>query len=152
MNSNPGKTIQRLLDEKIGDTHRLDDMQTRIGMGKELYNSDVMYLEKLLLQIKETPVVFGEEPFVYEKKSKTEIVTDSVKHTVKQTVKKTIPLKLIIVSALIIILSGLVFLAYFLNAEFLPGVLEAEFFNHNYSDIFKLLCEIEIPFLCDIIE
>ena len=86
MNSNFGKTIQRLIDENAGDQHRLEDMQRRITLGRSLYNSDILYIKKLT-ELVDNPVVFGDEPFVFEKETKVHAVKEIVKQTVENTAK-----------------------------------------------------------------
>ncbi len=58
--------ILRLLAEQVGDQNRLEDMLDRCKAGKKLYKSDISYLQRLSPKDTENPIVFTEEPIVYE--------------------------------------------------------------------------------------
>lgn len=71
--------IQNLIDNDLGESLRLEDMLTRIRKGKELYNSDLQYLEKI--SPTEKPIVFTDKPFVFEKETTKDIITKKVLST-----------------------------------------------------------------------
>jgi hypothetical protein len=100
------QTIQDLIDNGLGDSLRLEDMLTRIRKDKPLYNSDLLYLEKI--SPTEKPIVFTDKPFVYEKE-----IPDTITKKVLST-KTKIGVPLAIVGAGLSIL----FLATYL--EILP--------------------------------
>jgi hypothetical protein len=160
MNSNFGKTIQKLIDENVGDQHRLEDMQKRITLGRNLYNSDILYLKKLT-ELVDDPVVFGEEPFVFEKETKIQAVKGIVKQTVEQTAKlaveqtveqtsklitkRTIPVKLIIILSSLIVVSGLAFLAVYFQLLFLPDILiYNQLHDLFFTNIILPMCDMEL--------
>jgi len=136
-----GKIIQRFLDENIGDQLRLEEMQRRFDEDGNLYNSDVLYLEKLT-ELDDNPVVFSEEPFVFEKQTKVKDVKKIVKQTVNLTTKQRIPLKLIIIPFSIVLVLGLAFLALHFNLYYVPDV----FFVEGIRDLF--FTNILLP-ICD---
>ncbi len=160
MNSNFGKTIQKFIDENVGDQHRLEDMQRRITLGRDLYNSDILYIKKLT-DLLDVPVVFSEEPFVFEKETKVHAVKEIVKHTVentaklaveqtieqtsKLTVKRRIPVKLIIILLSIIVISGLAFLAFYFNLVSLSDIIiYNELDDLFYTNIILPICDMEL--------
>lgn len=107
MSSSLEKKIQDLIDNGLGESMRLEDMLTRIRKDKPLYNSDLLYLEKI--SPTEKPIVFTDKPFVFEKETKKDIITKKVLST-----KTKIGVPLVIVGAGLSIL----FLATYL--EILP--------------------------------
>ncbi len=160
MSSTFGKTIQRLIDENLGDQHRLEDIQRRITLGRKIYNSDILYVEKLS-EVVDAPVVFGEEPFVFQKETKTQAVKEIVKQTVEQTaklaigqtieqtskltIKRTIPVKLIIILSSIIVVSVLSFLALYFNLHFLSDVLiYNQLHDLIFTNILLPICDAEL--------
>lgn len=159
MNSNFGKTIQRLIDENVGDEHRLEDIQRRITLGKDLYNSDIQYLKKLT-ELVDDPVVFGEEPFVFEKQTKTDAVKEIVKQTVENTAKlavnqtveqtsklitkRTISVKLVIILSSIIVVSGLSFLAVYYNLYLPDVIIYNQLRDLFFTNIILPMCEMEL--------
>lgn len=84
------KQLQILIDEKKGDKHRLEEMLMRIRMGKELYNSDITYIQKLYQEFYENPVVFTDEEFVYEKPKKLEKILEKPKKLLSRTARISI--------------------------------------------------------------
>ena len=84
------RQLQILIDEKKGDKGRLEEMLMRIGMGKELYNSDIEYIHKTYQKFEEKPVVFGEEEFVYEKPKKLEKILEQPKKLLSRTARISI--------------------------------------------------------------
>ncbi len=160
MNSNFGKTIQRLIAENVGDQHRLEDMQIRITLGKDLYNSDILYIKKLT-ELVDKPVVFDEKPFVFEKETKVHVVKEIVKHTVENTAKlaveqtveqtsklitkRTISVKLIIILSSIIVVSGLAFLTAYFNLYSLPEILiYNQLRDLFFTNIILPMCDMEL--------
>ena len=151
MSSNFGKIIQKFLDEDIGEQLRLEEMQRRYDKSGKLYNSDILYLEKLT-EREDVPIVFGEEPFIFQKETKAQAVKQIVKQTVEQTVeqttkltkKRTIPVKLIILSSIIIV-SLLSFLALYFNLYFLPDILiYNELYDLIFTNIILPTCDVEL--------
>ena len=91
MNLVSEKNIQILLDDKKGDQHRLEEMLMRVRMSKKLYNSDKLYIQKLLPTPEEKPVVFGEKPFVFQESRKRPVKTSK-----KKIIKKIIIILLLV--------------------------------------------------------
>lgn len=160
MNSDFGKTIQRFIDGNMGDQRRLEDMQRRITLGIKLYNSDTLYLKKLT-ELVDDPVVFDDEPFVFQKETKVHAVKEIVKHTVENTAKlaveqtveqtaklitkKRIPIKLIIIPSSIIAVSVLAFLALYFNLNFMSEYLiYNELRDLFFTNIIWPMCEMEL--------
>ncbi len=160
MNSNFGKTIQKFIDENIGDQHRLEDMQRRITLGRDLYNSDILYIKKLN-ELVDAPVVFSEEPFVFEKETKVHAVKGIVKQTVENTAKlavqqtveqtsklitkRRIPVKLIIILSSIITVSVLAFLAFYFNLVSLSDVIiYNQLHDLIFTNIIWPICDMEL--------
>ena len=158
MSSNFGKIIQKFLDEDIGEQLRLEEMQRRYDKSGKLYNSDILYLEKLT-EREDVPIVFGEEPFVFTKETKTKAVKEivhtventaklaieqTIEQTSKLTIKRTIPVKLIILSSIIIV-SVLSFLALYFNLYFLPDILiYNELYDLIFTNIILPMCDVEL--------
>jgi len=159
MNSNFGKTIQRLIDENVGDQHRLEDMQRRITVGRELYNSDILYLEKLT-ELVDDPVVFSDEPFVFEKETKVQAVKGIVKQTVENTAKlavnqtveqtskpitkRTISVKLVIILSSIPVIAGLAFLAVYYNLYLPDVIIYNQLQDLFFTNIILPMCEMDL--------
>ena len=144
---NFGKIIQKFLDENIGDQLRLEEMQKRYDKSGKFYNSDVLYLEKLT-ELVDVPVVFGEEPFIFQKETKTNSVKEivqTVEQTAKQTIKRTIPVKLIIIFLSIITVSVLSFLALYFNLHLLHDILiYNQLRDLIFTNIILPMCDMEL--------
>jgi hypothetical protein len=141
------KKIQILIDDGTGDVHRLEDMLVRNKTGKKLYNSDLLYLEKISPD--EKPVVFTDDTFVFKKETKVDAVKEIVKQTVEQTskltIKRRIPVKLIITLSSIIVVSGLVFLGLYFQLDFLSDILiYNEFRDLFFTNIILPICNMEL--------
>lgn len=103
------RQLQILIDEKKGDKGRLEEMLMRIGMGKELYNSDIEYIHKLYEEFDKKPVVFGSEEFVYEKPKTTQ---QKILEQPKKLLSRTIRIS-ICASVTGVAVMGLVVIYYF---------------------------------------
>ena len=88
--------ILRLLAEQVGDQMRLEDMLVRCKSRKELYKSDISYLQRLSPKDTENPIVFTEEEFVYKE-------TPKIKNKRTSVIVLTIILIVIAVAAAIVI-------------------------------------------------
>jgi len=113
--------ILRLLDEQIGDQMRLEDMLTRCKDGKELYKSDISYLQRLSPKDTENPIVFTEEEFVYKK-------TPKIKNKKTSLIVLTIVLIVIAVIAVIVIS-----LIVFTNLIYFHGIPQEGFCDESPS-------------------
>ncbi len=106
------RQLQILIDEKKGDKLRLEEMLMRIGMGKELYNSDKEYIHKIYQEFEENTVVFDEKPFVYEKPKKLEKIQEKILEQPKKLLSRTVRIS-ICASVTCVALMGLVVIYYF---------------------------------------
>ena len=111
----------------------------------------MLYLEKLT-ELVNIPVVFGEEPFVFQKETKAKAVKEiiqTVEQTAKQTaklaVKRTIPVKLTIILLSIIIASVLVFLAVYFDFYLISDILiYNELHDLIFTNIIFPICDMEL--------
>ena len=113
--------ILRLLAEQVGDQNRLEDMLDRCKAGKELYKSDISYLQRLSPKDTENPIVFTEEPFVYEE-------TLEIKNKRTSVIVLTIVLIVIAVAAAIVIS-----LIVFTNLIYFHGIPQEGFCDESPS-------------------
>jgi len=56
--------IQTLIDSRRGDPGRLQSIQDYLRRGKQLYNSDKIYLEKISIPVEPTPVSLNSDRFI----------------------------------------------------------------------------------------
>lgn len=148
MDSKIANKIQNLIDTGTGDLHRLEEILMRVKFEKKLYNSDIAYVEMICPKDNENPIVFGDEPFVFEKSTVNPVKI----HLKKNTIKK-ITIILILVGAvvgLVIIGSGIIPIGFDVDITTIPS-LETEYYvQWINSNVIVPLCDVlTIPYFCE---
>lgn len=148
MDSKIANKIQNLIDTGTGDLCRLEEMLMRVKFEKKLYNSDIAYVEMICPKDNENPIVFDEEPFVFEKPAVNPVKI----HLKKNTIKK-ITIVLILVGVVVgsgIIGSGITLIGFDVDITTIPS-LEIEYYvQWINSNVMVPLCDVfMIPYFCE---
>jgi len=148
MDSEIVNKIQNLIDTGRGDLCRLEEMLTRVKFEKKLYKSDIAYINMIYPEDNENPVVFGDEPFVFEKPTVSPVKIHLKKNTIK---KITIILILVgAVAGLVVIGSSITPIGFDVDISAIPS-LETEYYaKWVNSNVVVPLCDVlDISYVCE---